>query len=95
VSGGAAGQIKGCAMDWKMAFWQAIEASVCSLPHKIEWFDDSGQKVTEVHGTFIIPKAVADVFGDDTYLHCDAIARSLNCELFPANDGALVFKKQI
>ena len=82
-------------MDWKLAFLQAIEATVCSLPHKIEWFDDSGQQVMEVHDTFIIPKAVTDVFGDDMYLHCDAIARSLPCEFFRANDGALVFKRRV
>jgi hypothetical protein len=82
-------------MDWKIAFWQAIEASVCSLPHKIEWFDDSGQRVAEVHDTFIIPKAVLDVVGDETYLHCDTIARGHHCELFQAIDGALVFKKPV
>jgi hypothetical protein len=51
--------------------------------------------VTEVHDTFIIPKAVVDVCGAAIYSHCDAIARSLHCECFQANDGALVFKKRV
>jgi hypothetical protein len=85
--------------------WQAIEACVYSLPHKVEWFEadeerklqagQSARATVEMQRTFIVPHNLVDLFGMGVlFERCKELAAVRQCDFYKANDGSLVFRSR-
>jgi len=72
--------------------WQAIQASVSTLPHKVEWYEPSemrkveaGQSAhlnIEMIRTFVVPRGVVDLMGGAGALlaRCQELADACKCD---------------
>ena len=87
--------------------WQAIQAGVYALPHKVEWYEPEEMKKaeasqparlsSEVRTMFVVPRGWADLMGGRGALwdRCQELADETKCDLFKANDGSLIFKTRL
>ena len=79
--------------------WDAIKASVYSLPHKVQWFEgnkigDSNYLRSEIRDTFIVPSALVDMLGRSSWDDARELADMTKCDLIKANDGSMIFKRR-
>jgi hypothetical protein len=75
------------------ALWNAIETSVLTLPHRVEWFEPDGSLVREINTMFVVPRNLVDLFGEGVLFEKGKeLAAVRQCEYHKANDGSLVFR---
>ena len=73
-------------------WWEAIQAGVYMLPHRVEWHEQE-QLMTDTQRIFIVPKDVVQLFGPNYLEQFRDLAFRKNCRLISANNGSMIFQK--